>query len=93
MRCCAGDEGRARDVKQAPSRPETDKLDAVWLAKLTERGMLRPSFVPPAEIRHRPGIELPSRLSAWRAGHGRSLRPAGPLTDEEQGHLRLSLTR
>jgi transposase len=28
-----------------------DKLDAVWLAKLTERGMLRPSFVPPAEIR------------------------------------------
>jgi transposase len=28
-----------------------DKLDSVWLAKLTERGMLRPSFVPPAEIR------------------------------------------
>jgi len=23
----------------------------VWLAKLTGRGMLRPSFVPPAEIR------------------------------------------
>jgi hypothetical protein len=23
----------------------------VWLAKLNERGMLRPSFVPPAEIR------------------------------------------
>jgi hypothetical protein len=23
----------------------------VWLAKLTERGMLRPSFVPPPEIR------------------------------------------
>jgi transposase len=42
---------RAHDVKQAPGRPKTDKLDAVWLAKLTERGMLRPSFVPPAEIR------------------------------------------
>src|SRR6266550_6686510 len=42
---------RAQDVKQAPGRPKTDKLDAVWLAKLTERGMLRPSFVPPAEIR------------------------------------------
>src|SRR5262249_4373960 len=28
-----------------------DKLDAVWLAKLNERGMLRPSFVPPADIR------------------------------------------
>ena len=41
----------ARDVKNAPGRPKTDKLDAVWQAKLTERGMLRPSFVPPAEIR------------------------------------------
>jgi transposase len=41
----------ARDIKNAPGRPKTDKLDAVWQAKLTERGMLRPSFVPPAEIR------------------------------------------
>lgn len=41
----------ARDAKQVPGRPKTDKLDAVWLAKLNERGMLRPSFVPPAEIR------------------------------------------
>src|SRR6184192_1850200 len=41
----------ARDVKAAPGRPKTDKLDAVWQAKCTERGMLRPSFVPPAEIR------------------------------------------
>jgi transposase len=41
----------ARDVKQVPGRPKTDKLDTVWLAKLNERGMLRPSFVPPAEIR------------------------------------------
>ena len=36
----------ARDVKNVPGRPKTDRLDAVWLAKLTERGMLRPSFVP-----------------------------------------------
>ena len=41
----------ARDVKSLPGRPKTDKLDAVWLAKLTEKGLLRPSFVPPAEIR------------------------------------------
>lgn len=41
----------ARDVKNAPGRPKTDKLDSVWQAKLTERGMLRPSFVPPTEIR------------------------------------------
>ena len=37
----------ARDVKNVPGRPKTDKLDAVWLAKLAERGMVRPSFVPP----------------------------------------------
>jgi len=41
----------ARDVKNLPGRPKTDKLDAVWLAKLTEKGLLRPSFVPPMEIR------------------------------------------
>jgi transposase len=41
----------AREVKNVPGRPKTDKLDAVWLAKLNERGMLRPSFVPPVEIR------------------------------------------
>jgi transposase len=41
----------ARDVKHLPGRPKTDRLDAVWLAKLAERGMLRPSFVPPPPIR------------------------------------------
>jgi transposase len=41
----------ARSVKNVPGRAKTDKKDAVWLAKLTERGMLRPSFVPPPEIR------------------------------------------
>ena len=41
----------ARDVKNVPGRPKTDTHDCVWLAKLTERGMLRPSFVPPAAQR------------------------------------------
>lgn len=41
----------ARDVKHLPGRPKTDKLDAVWLCKVAERQMLRPSFVPPADIR------------------------------------------
>ena len=41
----------AREVKNVPGRAKTDKLDAVWLAKLTEKGLLRPSFVPPAPIR------------------------------------------
>lgn len=41
----------AKDVKHLPGRPKTDRLDAVWLAKVAERQMIRPSFVPPAPIR------------------------------------------
>jgi transposase len=41
----------ARSVRNVPGRAKTDKKDAVWLAKLTERGMLQPSFVPPYDIR------------------------------------------
>ncbi|MFE7635595.1 IS110 family transposase [Kitasatospora sp. NPDC057518] len=41
----------AREVKNVPGRPKTDKLDAVWLAKLAERGMVRASFVPPKPVR------------------------------------------
>jgi transposase len=39
---------QARNLK---GRPKTDRLDAMWLARLTQWGMLRPSFVPPAPIR------------------------------------------
>ena len=41
----------AGQVKALPGRPKTDKLDSVWLAKITERGSLASSFVPPEEIR------------------------------------------
>jgi transposase len=41
----------ARSVKNVPGRAKTDKKDAAWLARLTERGLLRPSFVPPYDIR------------------------------------------
>ena len=41
----------AHDVKHLPGRPKTDRLDAVWLCKVAERQMLRPSFVPPPAIR------------------------------------------
>jgi transposase len=41
----------ATQVRQISGRPKTDRLDAMWLARLTEKGLLRPSFVPPAEIR------------------------------------------
>src|SRR6516225_6006028 len=42
---------QASQVKALPGRPKTDKLDSAWLAKITERGSLAGSFVPPEEIR------------------------------------------
>jgi transposase len=60
----------ARDVKNVPGWPKTDKLDAVWLAKLNERGMLRPSFVPPVEIRRlRDYTRLRTDLTRDRSRH------------------------
>src|SRR5215203_401412 len=64
----------ARDVKHLPGRPKTDKLDAVWLAKLNERGMLRPSFVPPAQIRRlRDYTRLRADLTQERSRHKQRL--------------------
>ena len=60
----------AREARNMPGRPKSDKLDAVWLAKLTERGMLRPSFVPPAEIRQlRDYTRLRTNLVQERTRH------------------------
>jgi transposase len=64
----------ARDVKNAPGRPKTDRLDAVWLAKLAGWGMLRPSFVPPAEIRQlRDYTRLRTDLTRERTRHWQRL--------------------
>jgi transposase len=64
----------ARDVKNAPGRPKTDRLDAVWLAKLAGWGMLRPSFVPPAEIRRlRDYTRLRTDLTRERTRHWQRL--------------------
>jgi transposase len=66
----------ARDVKHLPGRPKTDRLDAVWLAKVAERQMLRPSFVPPPAIRRLRDLtryridwwrSAPRRRTGWRS--------------------------
>jgi hypothetical protein len=41
----------ASQAKNLPGRPKTDKVDAIWLARLTELRLLRASFVPPKAIR------------------------------------------
>jgi len=64
----------AREAKGVPGRPKSDKLDCVWQAKLTERGMLRPSFVPPAEIRQlRDYTRLRVDLTRERSRHAQRL--------------------
>src|SRR6201997_4914433 len=64
----------ARDVKNVPGRPKSDKLDAVWLAKLTEKGLLRPSFVPPAPVRElRDYTRLRIDLTRERSRHWQRL--------------------
>jgi transposase len=71
----------ARDVKHLPGRPKTDKLDAVWLAKLNQRGMLRPSFVPPAQIRQlRDYTRLRADLTEERSRHKQRLEQAAGWT-------------
>ncbi len=65
----------AHDVKQVSGRPKTDRIDAVWLAKLNERGMLRASFIPPVEIRQlRDYTRLRYDLTGERARHKRASR-------------------
>src|SRR5207244_12857644 len=40
----------ARHLRNVPGR-KTDVGDAAWIAQLLEHGLVRPSFVPPREIR------------------------------------------
>jgi len=40
----------ATQAKNVPGRPKTDKIDAVWLAKLAEKSMVSP-FVPAEPMR------------------------------------------
>lgn len=66
------------------SRPY--KLDSVWLAKVTERGSLAGSFVPPAEIRR-------LRLLTRYRRHLTQVRSAEKTRCEkclEDGHLKLT---
>ena len=40
----------SHDVQQRPGQ-KTDKRDATWVAELLAHGLIKPSFVPPPEIR------------------------------------------
>jgi transposase len=76
----------AAQVKALPGRPKTDRADSIWLAKITERGMIASSFVPPEAIRR-----LRTRTRYRR--HLTQARTAEKQRAEkllEDGHLKLS---
>jgi transposase len=76
----------AAQVKALPGRPKTDRADAVWLARITERGMISSSFVPPEPIRR-------LRTHTRYRRHLIQARTAGKQRPEkllEDGHLKLS---
>ena len=84
----------ARDVKNVPGRPKTDKLDAVWLARLAGRGMVGPSFVPPPWQRELRDLCRYRRTLDSRAHQGEAAgrEAAGRRPDQavlgDQRHLR-----
>jgi transposase len=78
----------ARDVKKAPGRPKTDKQDAVWLAKVAERGMCRPSLVHPKPIRQLRDLTRYRRLCRGRHNHRYAevrVMPSGRVDDRGVG--------
>ena len=84
----------ARDVKNVPGRPKTDKLDAVWLAKLHRAGhaaaQLRPAArdppaagLHPAAHRLDPGPD-PALAAAGEAAGRRA--DQGVVRGQQPGH-------
>jgi transposase len=73
-------------VKALPGRPKTDRADSIWIAKITERGMISSSFVPPEPIRR-------LRTHTRYRHHLTQARTAEKQRVEkllEDGHLKLS---
>ena len=70
-------------ARNLPGRPKTDKEDARWIARLTEMGMLRSSFVPPPQIRalrvYTRHIRAGDRRRVVPIGEHRQDPPAAPV--------------
>jgi transposase len=77
---------QASQVKALPGRPKTDKLDSVWLARITEQGSLAGSFVPPEDIRRlRTHTRYRRKLTQARTAEKQRCEKL-----LEDGHLKLS---
>ena len=72
----------AREVKNVPGRAKTDRADAVWLAKVAERGMCRPSLVHPPPIRRL--RDLTRYRRALVGDRGREMQRVEKLLEDAQ---------
>jgi transposase len=75
----------AAQVKALPGRPKTDRADCIWIARITERGMIS-CFVPPEPVRR-------LRTHTRYRRHLTQARTAEKQRAEkllEDGHLKLS---
>ena len=61
----------ARHLKNVPGR-KTDVKDAEWICQLVEHGLVRPSFVPPKEIRELRNLTRYRARRRSRSAQGRS---------------------
>ena len=59
----------ASQAKNLKGRPKTDKLDAMWLARLTQRGMLRPQLRAACRVR---AVRDVTRARTNMSGRGRT---------------------
>jgi transposase len=76
----------AAQVKALPGRPKTDRADSAWLARVTERGMVSPSFVPPEPVRRlRTHTRYRRHLTQARTAEKQRIEKL-----LEDGHLKLS---
>jgi transposase len=76
----------AAQVKALPGRPKTDRADSIWLARITERGMISSSFVPPEPIRRlRTHTRYRRHLTQARTSEKQRVEKL-----LEDGHLKLS---
>ena len=76
----------AAQVKALPGRPKTDRADSIWLARITERGMIASSFVPPEPIRRlRTHTRYRRHLTQARTSEKQRVEKL-----LEDGHLKLS---
>lgn len=66
----------AAHMHNVPGR-KTDVSDSAWIARLVEHGLVRPSFVPPPEIRTAAGSDPLPRLAGRRTDPGEAASGQG----------------